>query len=145
MTNPALSALMQRRADIAGTIMLKEKEIDALRADLIHLDRSIQMFDPEADPECIPARQRFPRRSQWFAFGELSRIILSYLRKAREPVSAAEIVEWAMREKGFDPANDRKLRRDFYARFIMQLNAMRRKGTVEAVGRSKGVKWKLSL
>jgi hypothetical protein len=145
MTNPALSALMQRRADIAGEIIELEAKTEAKRVDLVHLDCSIRMFDPEIDPEGIPSRQRFPRRSQYFAHGEVTRIIYNVLRSADEPASASVIVEAAMRQKGFDPLNDRNLRKDFYQKFLVQLNAMRRTGTVEAVGRSKGVKWRLSL
>lgn len=144
MTNPALAALTQRRADIADMIMTKEKEIEGLRADLIHLDRSIQMLDPQANPEDIAPRQRFPRKTLWFGRGEISQIIYCVLGKAKEPVSAIVIVESAMQEKGFDPGRDRKLRQDFYQRFIVQLNALRRRGRVEAVGRSKGVKWRLA-
>jgi hypothetical protein len=157
MTNP-LSALMQRRADIAGEIIELEAKTEGKRVDLVHLDCSIRMFDPEIDPEGIPSRQRFPRRSQYFAHGEVTRIIYGVLRTATEPaeprsgpfrgcapVSASVIVEAAMHQKGFDPINDRNLRKDFYQKFLVQLNAMRRAGTVEAVGRSKGVKWKLPL
>jgi hypothetical protein len=55
-----LSPLRAKRAEMAGEIDAAERRADQLRADLIHIDAVLRLFDPEA----IPAKrvQRSRRR-----------------------------------------------------------------------------------
>src|SRR3954465_1844154 len=43
----AVNALRIMRAKIAGEIEMHSREIDRLRAELVHLDAIMQLFDPE--------------------------------------------------------------------------------------------------
>ncbi len=48
---------------------MHSREIDRLRAEIVHLDAVLRLFDPETDPTDIPALCRHPRRTEWFARG----------------------------------------------------------------------------
>ena len=47
----AVNALRNMRANIAGKIAMHTREIDRLRAQLIHLDATLRLFDPETEPK----------------------------------------------------------------------------------------------
>ena len=66
----AVNALRNMRSRIAGEIEMHSREIDRLRAELVHLDATMQLFDPETDPSDVPALRCYPRRTEWFARGE---------------------------------------------------------------------------
>jgi hypothetical protein len=56
----AVNALRNMRARIAGEIEMHNREIDRLRAELVHLDATMRLFDLETDPSDIPALRRIP-------------------------------------------------------------------------------------
>ncbi len=58
----AVNALRNMRARIAGEIAMHSCEIDRLRAELVHLDATLRLFDPATEPSDIPALRRYPRR-----------------------------------------------------------------------------------
>lgn len=72
-----VSALVAKRAALAGKIATAERRIDQFRAGLIHLDATLRLFDPDAVPEAIPPKHPRPAHADWFARGELSRRILA--------------------------------------------------------------------
>ncbi len=45
-----VSALVAKRAELAGEIEAAEKRVAKLRADLLHLDATLRLFDAEAEP-----------------------------------------------------------------------------------------------
>src|SRR3954470_21050335 len=71
----AVNALRTKRAQITGEIEMHSREIDRLRAELVHLDTTIQLFDPEIEPSDVPALRRYPRRTEWYARGEVTQRI----------------------------------------------------------------------
>ena len=77
----AVSALRNMRSKIAGEIEMHSREIDRLRSELVHLDATMQLFDPETDPSDVPALRRYPRRTEWFARGEVTQRIYETLRE----------------------------------------------------------------
>jgi hypothetical protein len=52
----AVNALRNMRSRIAGEIEMHSREIDRLRAELVHLDATMQLFDPETDPTDVPSK-----------------------------------------------------------------------------------------
>ena len=76
----AVNALRNKRAQIAGMIAMHEGEARQLRAELIHIDAVLRLFDPETDPEGLPISKAFPRRMAYFAKGEVSRRVYDALR-----------------------------------------------------------------
>ena len=142
----AVAALVRRRAEKAGRINELERETETLRVELVHLDSVIRdMGNGVIDSEDIEARQVFPRRSQYFAHGEVTRLCYDVLRPLPEgdAVPVRRIVDHAMRRKGFNPELDRNLRHDFTNRFLCQLRALSIRGRFEKVGHGKGVLWRL--
>lgn len=101
-----LAALKEKRARISGQIAALEAEIGQHRADLVHLDATLRLFDDAVEPEAIMPRRPGLRRG-WFGHGECLRLAYSVLRNASEPVATGEIVRRLMTIKGL-PAEDRR-------------------------------------
>jgi hypothetical protein len=66
----AVNALKNKRADLAGQIEMHNREVDRLRA-----DATLRLFDPYIQPDEIASRKRYPRRTDYFARGELTRLV----------------------------------------------------------------------
>jgi hypothetical protein len=111
----AVNALRNMRARIAGEIAMHSREIDRPRAELIHLDATLRLFDPETDPADVPALHRYPKRTEWFSRGEATRRLYETLRD-EGTVSPRELAKRAMTEKGISET-DRKVRKDITALF----------------------------
>lgn len=138
----AVAALVRLRADTAFRVGELEKQTEAARADLIHIDAVIRMLAPHLARDDMPVRQRQPRRLEYFAHGEISRRILDGLRPGGT-IQAVDIAKQAMLDKGLSVA-DKPVRTEFCRRITMQLSHMHRKGRVEKVGFGRGVRWKLA-
>ncbi len=137
-----IKTLLRKRRDIAFHITELERQAEAVRADLIHLDAVIRIFAPDLPPDVLPERQRHPRRLDYFAHGEITRRVLDMLRPGGT-IQAIDIAKQAIEEKGFS-FEDRRVRTEFCRRITMQLNHMQRRGSVEKIGAGRGVRWKLA-
>src|SRR5208282_898165 len=99
-----VSALANKRAEIAGMIARTQQQLGQFRADLVHLDATIRLFAPTMEPETNQG-------SDWrilFAGierGELSRGVLDTLRRAGAPIRAPDLVRTVMIDNGLDPAD----------------------------------------
>jgi hypothetical protein len=138
----AVNALRNKRAEIVGEITVHAKEIERLRSELIHLDATLRLFDPNTDPEDIEGRPKRPRRSEYFEKGELAQRVYAALRSA-ETISATELTQTALADKGV-PLTDRVAHRLFMCKFTPALADLRRRGIVVKVGHGTGVRWKLA-
>jgi hypothetical protein len=138
----AANALRNKRADLAGQIEMHQREVDRIRTELVHLDATLRLFDPYVLPEEIAPRQRWPRRSDYFAKGELTRLVYEAMRD-NGTTAAGELAATAMATRNI-PETDGRTRRDFVARFLNTLHDMRRRGTVEKIGQGRGVRWRLA-
>lgn len=136
----AVAALVRLRADTAFRVSELEKQTEAARADLVHIDAVIRMLAPQLNPDELPERQRRPRRLEYFAHGEITRRVLDTLREAGGPIQAVDVARRALADKGLS-FEDRPVRTEFCRRITMQLQHMARKGTVERVGFGRGVRW----
>jgi hypothetical protein len=94
-----VSALVNKRAEIAGMIARTEQQLGQSRADLVHLDATLRLFAPDLEPKTIPAK-KIRQADLWFEQGELSRRVLDALRRADEPIRAADLVRAVMIDKG---------------------------------------------
>jgi hypothetical protein len=99
-----VSALINKRAEVAGTIARTEQQLGQFRADLVHLDATLRLFALELEPKMIPSKtiRQFDR---WFESGELSRRVLDAIRRAGEPSRATNVARAVMIHKGLDPAD----------------------------------------
>src|SRR4051794_32159929 len=138
----AVSALRAMRARIAGEIEMHSREIDRLRAELIHLDATMQLFDPETDPSDIPALRRYPRRTEWFARGEVTQRVYEAFRES-DVIWLRQIAERAMIEKGIAEA-DRRVAQDIISTFAHVASYLTRRGKLVKIGKGATARWKLA-
>jgi hypothetical protein len=127
----AVDALRNMRARIAGEIAMHSREIDRLRTELVHLDATLRLFDPETDPADVPALYRYPKRTEWFARGEVMRRVYETLRD-EGIVSPRELAKRAMAEKGISETDSN------VAYYLTQ------RGKLVKIGRGEGARWKLA-
>jgi hypothetical protein len=144
MADPhVISALRAKRAEIAGLIDGLERKIGQHRADLVHIDGVLRLYQPERDPTEIKPK-RAHRRNRYFGRHELSRLCLGTFRDASESLSTADVVAHVIEVKGFD-AGDRVLRAALGDLVKATLNPMRRRGVIKKIGEGRsGVRWKLA-
>jgi len=137
-----VSALVNKRAEIAGMITRTEQQLGQFRADLVHLDATIRLFAPEMEPKTIPAK-RIRQSDLWFEQGELSRRVLDALLRAGEPIRAPNLVRAVMIDKGLDPAD-----RPSFVRVQWKvrdtLNRLNKRGLLASDGAGHGVLWRIS-
>jgi len=138
----AVNALRNMRPRIAGEIAMHGREIDRLRTELVHLDATLRLFDPETDPAAVPALYRYPKRTEWFARGEVTRRVYEALRD-EGIVSPRELAKRAMAEKGISET-DRKVRKDITALFTNVAYYLTQRGKLVKIGRGEDARWKLA-
>ena len=133
MADPhVISALRAKRAEISGLIDSLERQLAQHRADLIHVDGVLRLFQPERDPAAIKPKRPM-RRNRYFGRGELARLCFEIFREALDPPSTPDIVAYVIAAKGFD-AGDRVLRAAIGDLVKATLNPMRLRGAVEKIG-----------
>ncbi len=102
-----IGALRNKRAELTGTLRQLEQQLVQQRANLVHLDATMRLFDPDIRPTDIrPKRQR--ARNAWFRPGECLRMIYDELRKTTQPVTTRELAERIMRVKAIPTADDQR-------------------------------------
>ena len=134
-----ISALRNKRAELAGMLRQLEQQLVQQRADLAHLDAAMRLFDPEIRPNDIRPKQ--PRaRNVWFRPGECLRLIYDALREATQPVTTRELAERIMRVKAIPAADDP--RRELVQKTLLaSLN--RAKETIARIETAGVVSWRL--
>ena len=93
-----LSALITKRAELAGELHELEARGDRLRASIAALDGAIRVFDPRYPAEIIPPK-RPPTGKELFRHAELTKLVLDILRTAAEPMTAPAVAKEVMRRK----------------------------------------------
>lgn len=95
-----VSQLIKKRSELAGLIDAKRGELNTLLKDLDHIDGAIKIFAPERVPELLPVKRRASDRT--FARHELTRRIFNILRDAEQPMTARQITDQIIKDKGTD-------------------------------------------
>lgn len=85
-----ISALVDKRSELAGLIQHYQQEINRLSGDLEHIDAAIKLFNPEYDLRTISAKAH-RERNKYFKPGELGRLILDILRNSQKPMTSRQI------------------------------------------------------
>ena len=96
-----VKTLLRKRRDIAFHITELERQVESVRADLVHIDAVIRMFAPDLAPDVLPSRLRHPRRLDYFAHGEITRRVYDLLRGGGT-IAAIDVAQRAMEEKGLN-------------------------------------------
>lgn len=84
-----VTALVQKRADLAGELAETEIHAKTIRANIDLVDKCLALFGYKPDPQGIPPRRR--QRGRIFGRGELSRMVYDILRAATGPITNREI------------------------------------------------------
>ena len=135
-----VGALRNKRAELAGLVGQLEKQLVQQRANLTHLDATMQLFDPDIRPQEIRPKQQRERRA-WFRQGECLRLIYDELRDAAQPVTTRELAERIMRLKAMPTTDD--CRRELVQKTLLgSLN--RAKATIARVETAGVVSWRLT-
>ena len=135
----ALAALRERRAELAGEITAAEQHLRHLKQTILHVDGTLRLFDPDADPSKILAKRPY-KRTKLFGAGKLNRLILDALRKAGQPVTTAEVVAAIVAELGFGEDATKGMRNRVRAN-LLYLSKVR--GLVVKEGDRDGARWSL--
>ena len=137
-----VSALVSKRAEIAGMIARTQQQLGQFRAYLAHVDVTIRLFAPAMVPEAIPAK-RIRQSALLFERGGLSRRVLDALRRAGEPIRAPDLVRAVMMDNRLDPAD-----RASFARVQWKvrdtLNRLNKRGLLASDGVGHGVLWRIA-
>jgi hypothetical protein len=134
-----ISALRDKRSELAGLVMQLERQLQQYRGDLTHLDATMLLFDPDIRPETIRAKLRRPR-SSWFGQGECLRLIYDELRDAPQPVTTRALSERIMRVKAMTTADERQ--RELVHKVVLG-SLGRARQTIERIETAGSVSWRL--
>jgi hypothetical protein len=86
-----VSALVERRARVAGDLKQAELCVEALKADIAAIDACILMFKADYKIESIPTKITTGKNPAVLPKGTGSRKALEILRRAGEPLTAPEL------------------------------------------------------
>jgi hypothetical protein len=109
MNEFVLNGLVKRRAQLAGDIENTHEVLRKMVLDLESLDATIVQFDPDFKVETIKPKAFRPPKD-WSNRGQMSRIILSVLRQASEPLTTRDIALQLLIERALDKSDLRLLR-----------------------------------
>jgi hypothetical protein len=124
-----LSGLVKRRAQLAGDIEKAHECLRKMVLDLENLDATILQFDPDFRVEAIRPKAFRPPRD-WSNRGQMTRIVLSILRQAAEPLTSRDVALELLVERALDK-NDQRLLRLMTKRVAVALRGQREKGVVQ--------------
>jgi hypothetical protein len=134
-----MHALRNKRAELAGALIQLEQQLVRQRVDLMHIDATMRLFDPDIRPnEIHPKQQRV--HSAWFRHGECLRLIYDELRDAPQPMTTRELTERIMRSKAI-PADDDRCRELMTKTLLGSLN--RAKESIARIEIAGVVSWRL--
>ena len=125
-----ISALVKHRANLAGEIERTHEHLRELVIDLENLDATILQFKPDYRVEAIRPKAFRPPKD-WSRRGEMTRIILSILRQAAEPLTTRDIALQLLIERALDK-NDQRLLRLMTKRVGVALRGQRDKSYVRS-------------
>lgn len=136
-----VTALIRKRAEIAGLIEHHQTMLRQAIIDLDNLDATLRLFAPDIDFEEIRP-QPVPARHAAFK-GEVSRIVLAALREAKEPMTMHELAQDVMAARGLNTA-DKRLVQTIGKRVGACLRHWRNKKVVySTTGENLNLLWKI--
>lgn len=130
MNSFVIPGLVKRRAELAGQIEATHDALRKMVADLEVLDATIVQFDPDFQVEAIRPKAFRPPKD-WANRGEMSRIVLSILRQACEPLTTRDIALQMLIERALDKS-DQRLLKLMTKRVGVALRIQRERGAVRA-------------
>ena len=143
MSDAVLSGLVKRRVQLTGEIEDTHIKLRQMILDLEALDATILQFDPSFHVEAIRPKAFRPPKD-WANRGEMTRIVLSILRQAAEPLTTRDIALQLLVERALDK-NDQRLLRLMTKRVGVALRGQRGNGAVQSQqGPGQYMLWEIS-
>lgn len=139
--NQTTIQLRAKRDELQDTIIYLDKKIIEARADLLHINAVLRLFELGPD-----TTQQFPAHvnlSRMFDGGELVALSLAALAERGASMTTREIADYVVRVKGWDE-KDPVLKRGIAHRLVHTLTKARKRGRIASPGYQKGVRvWAL--
>src|SRR5438876_571325 len=126
-----VSGLIKRRAELAGEIERTHEALRKMVLNLENLDATILQFEPDFRVETIKPKAFRPPKD-WSNRGQMTRIVLSILRQAAEPLTSRDIALELLVERALDK-NDQRLLRLMTKRVGVALRGQRDKSIVRSI------------
>lgn len=143
MQKLVVSGLVRRRAELAGDIEKAHESLRMMVQDLENLDATILQFEPDFRVEAIRPKAFRPPKD-WSNRGQMTRIVLSILRQAAEPLTSRDIALELLVERALDK-NDQRLLRLMTKRVGVALRLQRDSGAVRCdQGPGQYVLWEIN-
>jgi hypothetical protein len=120
-----ISGLLTKRAELLGEAESIRDRLAAIKNDIEALDRTLKVLDYDGDLDAQMPRQK---RHVVFGRGELTRQVLSILRRADKPLTSRQIAQEIVSDSGMD-ARDRKFVSDLTKR-VSKACRQYREGTI---------------
>ncbi len=138
-----ITALVRKRAELAGDIETAQAKLRQMILDLESLDKTLLLFDPEYQIASIKPKA-FRPPADWSKRGEMTRLILGILRQATEPLTSQDVAVQLIVERALD-RDDAKLLRLMTKRVGVALRGLRDRGiAVSQPGPGMSVLWVLA-
>lgn len=123
-----VTGLVKKRAELAGELQATHERLRELVNQLEHLDATLRIVAPDMEVEAIRPKA-FRPPDDWSKRGQMSRLVLSILRTAKEPLTTREIAAQMLLERALDTSDTRMLR-TMTKRVATALRDQRDKGRV---------------
>ena len=130
MTDYVLTGLVKRRAELTGEVEALHAKLSGILRDLETLDATILQFDPTHRVEAIKPKA-FRPPADWSNRGQMSRVVLSILRQAAEPMTTKDLALEMLVSRALD-REDQKLLKLMTKRVGMALRVQRDNGAVRS-------------
>lgn len=137
-----VSALKEKRIQVASQIESLQGQLRRAVIDLDHVEAALLLFDPDVDLSALPARKVAP--VSYDTKGDTGRIILETLRTATKPLTTAQVCEAVMIARRLD-TNDKALCRTMMRRTNANLKHWaKRRGLIRSMpGIGQQLLWEL--
>ena len=110
MTQPhVVTALVEKRSELAGLVEFHRREITRIGADLANLNATIKIFAPDFNLAGIGVKRvRIGKGGGFkhFKQGESQTLVLDLLRVAEQPLTVAMLAAQIIANKGLEDAQD---------------------------------------
>lgn len=138
-----ITALVRKRAELAGEIELAHQRLRAMVLDLENLDRTLLIFDPDYRIDTIKPKAVRPPED-WSKRGQMTRLILDIMRRAEGSLTTRDVTLALLAERGMD-VGDINLFRLMRQRVACALRGQRDKGVIRSVeGPGQYMNWELA-
>jgi hypothetical protein len=143
VTDYMFEGLLKKRAELAGLIERTHEDLRKMVKDLENLDATIMQFAPKDFHVETIKPKAFRPPQDWARRGEMSRVVLTILRMAAEPMSTRDIALEMLVTRALDQS-DQRLLRLMTKRVGVSLRHMRDQNVTEALtGTGQFMLWKI--